>query len=144
TASFPSRAEAILQAPFPAAWTKRAGIVRHGFTHFELEIEVWTAEAGEPVALFFHPPLEGGSKCSSSGSEENISGRGNGRRKDPSPNFSAAARRKNSASPSRGEAISQLREAQWILTEKLKDAALPTVMRKIIAHGLDDGGPLFA
>ena len=26
-----------------ATWTKRAGIVRHGFTHFELEIEVYVA-----------------------------------------------------------------------------------------------------
>jgi A/G-specific adenine glycosylase len=33
------------QAPFKAAWKKRMGIVRHGFTHFELEIEVYVAEA---------------------------------------------------------------------------------------------------
>ena len=41
TEAFPSRAEALLQAPFRGEWTKRAGIVRHGFTHFELEIEVY-------------------------------------------------------------------------------------------------------
>jgi A/G-specific adenine glycosylase len=41
---FPSAKEALLQAPFRAAWKKRAGIVRHGFTHFELEIEVYAAE----------------------------------------------------------------------------------------------------
>jgi A/G-specific adenine glycosylase len=40
---FPSAKEALLQAPFRAAWKKRAGIVRHGFTHFELEIEVYEA-----------------------------------------------------------------------------------------------------
>jgi len=40
---FPSKAEALAQAPFPADWRKRVGIVRHGFTHFELEIEVYTA-----------------------------------------------------------------------------------------------------
>jgi len=41
---FPSTKEALVQAPFRAAWKKRAGIVRHGFTHFELEIEVYVAE----------------------------------------------------------------------------------------------------
>ncbi len=41
---FPSRDEAIRQAPFQAEWKKRIGIVRHGFTHFELEIEVYVTE----------------------------------------------------------------------------------------------------
>ncbi len=41
---FPSKAEAMRQAPFSADWKKRAGIVEHGFTHFQLEIEVYTAE----------------------------------------------------------------------------------------------------
>ena len=41
---FPSKTEALKQAPFKAAWKKRPGIVRHGFTHFELEIEVYEAE----------------------------------------------------------------------------------------------------
>jgi hypothetical protein len=31
----------------------------------------------------------------------------------------------------------------WVKSSNLPNAALPTVMRKIIAHGLDDGGPLF-
>src|SRR5471032_2039711 len=43
-AEFPSPAAALKQAPFAAAWKKRPGIVRHGFTHFELEIEVYVAE----------------------------------------------------------------------------------------------------
>ena len=41
---FPSTKEALLQAPFPASWKKRGGIVRHGFTHFELELEVYVAD----------------------------------------------------------------------------------------------------
>jgi A/G-specific adenine glycosylase len=41
---FPNAAEAILQAPFRAEWKRRAGFVKHGFTHFELEIEVYRAE----------------------------------------------------------------------------------------------------
>ncbi len=41
---FPSKAEAMTQAPFKAEWKKRLSIVRHGFTHFELEIEVYVAE----------------------------------------------------------------------------------------------------
>ena len=44
TEAFPSKAEALKQAPFKADWKKRTGIVRHGFTHFELEIEVYEAE----------------------------------------------------------------------------------------------------
>ncbi len=41
--TFPTLAEALRHAPFPAGWEKRLGIVRHGFTHFELEIEVYAA-----------------------------------------------------------------------------------------------------
>jgi hypothetical protein len=32
---------------------------------------------------------------------------------------------------------------RWVQGEKLRDVALPTVMRKIVEHGLDEGGPLF-
>lgn len=85
SADFPSRALALKQAPFAANWTKRAGIVRHGFTHFELEVQVYAAfVAARPKA-----------------------------------------------------------EGRWIARDKLADTALPTVMRKIVAHGLDEGGPLF-
>src|SRR6185437_15423577 len=42
-ADFPAKAAAMKQAPFEAAWRKRGGFVRHGFTHFELEIEVYAA-----------------------------------------------------------------------------------------------------
>jgi A/G-specific adenine glycosylase len=41
TENFLSKKEALSQAPFPAEWKKLSGIVRHGFTHFELEIEVY-------------------------------------------------------------------------------------------------------
>jgi A/G-specific adenine glycosylase len=49
--AFPSAKEALLQSPFRASWTKRAGIVRHGFTHFELEIEVHVAEVTKRPAV---------------------------------------------------------------------------------------------
>jgi A/G-specific adenine glycosylase len=84
---FPSTAEARAFAPFAAGWRKRAGLVRHGFTHFELEVEVYFAD------LPRRPAKPGG---------------------------------------------------QWIFAEKLGEVALPTVMRKIVEHGLDAGGPLFA
>jgi A/G-specific adenine glycosylase len=42
--NFPSPAKALKQAPFEAQWKRRPGIVRHGFTHFELETEVYVAE----------------------------------------------------------------------------------------------------
>ncbi len=84
TDRFPSAKEALLQAPFRAAWKKRAGIVRHGFTHFELEIEVYvTVIAKRPRTKGF-----------------------------------------------------------WIAPEQLAHAALPTVMRKIVAHAMDEGWPL--
>jgi A/G-specific adenine glycosylase len=38
---FPSTKEALAQAPFRATWKKLPGVVRHTFTHFELEIEVY-------------------------------------------------------------------------------------------------------
>jgi A/G-specific adenine glycosylase len=83
---FPSGKTALSQAPFVAAWRKRAGIVRHGFTHFELEIEVYASTVPK------RPKTKG----------------------------------------------------NWIAAEKLGEVALPTVMRKIVEHGLDNGGPLFA
>jgi A/G-specific adenine glycosylase len=43
SATFPLADEAIAQAPFRASWQRRRGWVKHGFTHFELEIEVWLA-----------------------------------------------------------------------------------------------------
>jgi A/G-specific adenine glycosylase len=46
SAEFPSTQEALLQAPFVADWKKRPGIVHHGFTHFELEIEVYVTDSG--------------------------------------------------------------------------------------------------
>ena len=47
TEKFPSTKEAIKQAPFVAEWKKRSGIVRHTFTHFELEIEVYVAQTAK-------------------------------------------------------------------------------------------------
>jgi A/G-specific adenine glycosylase len=86
TEDFPSKAVVLKQAPFAADWKKRAGIVRHGFTHFELEIEVYAATVSE---------------CPKTAGE-------------------------------------------WVARDRLRDVALPTVMRKIVEHGLDEGGPLFA
>jgi A/G-specific adenine glycosylase len=83
---FPSPATALSQAPFEAKWKKRPGIVRHGFTHFELEIEVYVADIAR------RPSFKG----------------------------------------------------SWVPAEKLGEVALPTVMRKIVEHGLDQGGPLFS
>lgn len=92
---FPSKAEALKQAPFEGGWVKRAGMVRHGFTHFELEVEVYFVQLQKRTTL-------------------------DGR-----------------VRPGHGEVF-------WVPREKLRDVALPTVMRKIVEHGLDEGGPLFA
>ncbi len=98
---FPSKPQALKEAPFPAPWTRRFGLVRHGFTHFELEIEVYFVEVTS------HPPLEEGSNA-----RQRVRGGAEG-------------------------------EARWVARENLANVALPTVMRKIVAHGLDEGGPLF-
>jgi A/G-specific adenine glycosylase len=76
---FPSAKAAQAQAPFAANWKKRIGLVRHGFTHFELEMEVYVADVAK------RPDVPG----------------------------------------------------KWIAPDKLKDAALPTVMRKVIEHAWD-------
>jgi A/G-specific adenine glycosylase len=86
TENFPSPSKALDQAPFAAKWKKRPGIVRHGFTHFELETEVYVAQVSK------RPSFKG----------------------------------------------------DWIAAERLREVALPTVMRKIVEHGLDNGGPLFS
>ncbi len=74
-AEFPKREAALGEAPFTGIWRKQSGIVRHGFTHFELEMEVY-------VATFRARP--------------------------------------------NGEGV-------WLSAKELKTAALPTVMRKVLA-----------
>jgi A/G-specific adenine glycosylase len=85
TEDFPSPAKALKQAPFEAPWKRRPGIVRHGFTHFELETEVYVADVAK------RPKFKG----------------------------------------------------DWVPSERLSEVALPTVMRKMLEHGLADDGPLF-
>ena len=85
-ADFPAKAAAMKQAPFAADWKKRSGFVRHGFTHFELEIEVYAATVSK------RPKTSG----------------------------------------------------EWVARDRLSAVALPTVMRKLVEHGLDEGGPPLA
>lgn len=82
--TFPKPAVAIAEAPFTGDWLKKPGFVRHGFTHFELEMEVY-------VARFNRRP--------------------NG-------------------------------EGQWFSVDEQRVAALPTVMKKVIAHALDEDAQL--
>jgi len=78
--SDPSEKEARAAAPAALAWRTLPGKVRHGFTHFELELTVWAAR---------------------------------GRRAD-------------------------VEGGQWVAVDGLGDVALPTLMRKVIAHALRD------
>ena len=39
--AFPDHAAALSDAPFGGPWQRKPGLVRHGFTHFELELEVY-------------------------------------------------------------------------------------------------------
>jgi A/G-specific adenine glycosylase len=118
TAAFPSKEEAMGQAPFKAAWKKLPGIVRHGFTHFELEIEVWTTD----VKKFHAETRRRGASHAILDGDADEAGRHSLR---------------DSASPREITPI-------WVPIEKLGSVALPTVMRKIIAHAIPDEGPLFA
>ncbi|HYM17352.1 MAG TPA: A/G-specific adenine glycosylase [Micropepsaceae bacterium] len=79
-AEFPTAAVAKRAAPFSGEWRKKLGIVRHGFTHFELELEVYVAHLDK------RPKGEG----------------------------------------------------RWLTPDELTGAALPTVMRKVIAHALGE------
>jgi A/G-specific adenine glycosylase len=107
---FPSAKDALSQAPFRAAWKKLPGLVRHTFTHFELEIEVWAAEVGNKSKLSW-PANAGHPGDIDFLKKEKLDGRGR---------------------PGHDE----LKE-QWVPAAKLKDAALPTVMRKIVAYAFD-------
>jgi len=85
--AFPASAAKL--APVKASFRKLPGLVHHGFTHFELELEVYRAEGIAPKAA-------------------------------------PAA-------------------TEWAPLDDLKRFALPTVMKKVIAHALADrdAGPLF-
>jgi A/G-specific adenine glycosylase len=85
-AKFPASKTALSEAPFTGAWRKQPGLVRHGFTHFELEMEVYVAQ---------------------------FRSRPNG-------------------------------EGLWLTPKERDTAALPTVMRKVIAHALDAAAALIA
>ena len=74
--------DAEAQAPLAAEWKKLPGMVEHTFTHFHLELEVWTSEAISDGVL-----------------------RDDG-------------------------------DYRWSMREDLDGEALPTVMRKVVAHVL--------
>ncbi|MBT5416015.1 MAG: A/G-specific adenine glycosylase [Rhodospirillaceae bacterium] len=76
----PDEAEAVVAAPVAAEWRRLPGLARHGFTHFEIEFEVWTARIKGVGA----PETEG----------------------------------------------------LWWPVERLAEQALPTAMKKIVAHVL--------
>jgi len=129
TETLPSRDEALAQAPFRAKWKKLPGLVRHGFTHFELEIEVWGAE------VHSHPVIPAQRRAAS---------RRAGTHGEASAGVDVGP---GSARPSQGSGrlpgMTQEGEARWIAVSDLHAVALPTVMRKIIAHAVTDEGPLF-
>ncbi len=119
TEDFPSKAEAMKQAPFQAKWKKRLDIVRHGFTHFELEIEVYEADVSvRPQHILICHPRPGAAKRSE-GKGTQVS----------KPERSSAP-----GSPSLGvlaHALPGMTDVFWV--ENLGTVALPTVMRKIVA-----------
>ena len=115
--NFPSGAKALKQAPFEAAWKKRPGIVRHGFTHFELETEVYVADVTQ------HPPLSWPANAG-----------------HPVGSKKRSDRKKLDGPDKPGH---DRLEVRWVPRNDLHKVELPTVMRKIVEHALDDGGPLF-
>jgi A/G-specific adenine glycosylase len=143
TAKFPKGEAALAQAPFAAEWKKLPGVVRHGFTHFELEVEVWSTELPR-----CHPRPERAAR------------RGRGPRssrltaaEEIAPNLTSGfSDAQPPGSPSLGLLSSFAADPAspgmtgrfWVPIDRLADVALPTVMRKIIMHALADEGPLFA
>jgi A/G-specific adenine glycosylase len=124
---FPSAEEALAQAPFRAKWRKLPGLVRHGFTHFELAIKVWTAEiSSRPKRIHL---------CHSRPSDaKQREGKGTQGSKPSlvSPPGSPSLGALTSASPGMTDMV-------W--TTDLSNVALPTVMRKILAHAFDGERP---
>jgi A/G-specific adenine glycosylase len=132
---FPSTEEALGAAPFRAKWKKCPGMVRHTFTHFELEVEVYLSchprRASRGCAMRGQGD-PGGRTNSVPGIEEDFGSR------DCLRDYAASTTWVPLTSP----AFALLRRASpgmtemWMAQDDLKTAALPTVMRKIIAHAL--------
>jgi A/G-specific adenine glycosylase len=150
---FPSREKALAQAPFHAAWKKLPGVVRHGFTHFELEVEVWVAEVKARPNFNSHPRPTSRSEATA--------GRGRGPRSSilvDAGDFalSPSDETTNARPPGCSHAVAThslgaktraspgMTNIVWVGVDDLHAVALPTVMRKIIAHAITDEGPLFA
>ena len=129
TEDFPSPAKALKQAPFEAKWKRRPGIVRHGFTHFELEIEVYVAVVAKRLNPICHPRPSAAKAA-----------RGEG---DPGGKQKSGGNRLGSLPSARAIARPSPGMTMWISPNKLGEVALPTVMRKMLEHGLADDGPLF-
>ena len=145
--NFPKRTEALKQAPFEAEWKKLPGIVRHGFTHFELEIEVW--EAAVDGDCHSRPSRAARGEGKGTQVEEAVrtpKGKqihAETRRRGGKLGMNGAASTPGSPSLGAAGASPGMTEVFWVAPEKLGSVALPTVMRKIIAHALTDEGPLF-
>ncbi len=138
TERFPSAKEAMLQVPFAADWRKLSGIVRHGFTHFELEVEVYVANVDKRPRTIraCHPrPSDGRERQPKDALRGEKDQGGALSRKQDRPGSLSLARAYGPPSSN------VMPEMLW--TTDLDNAALPTVMRKIVFHALDDGGPLF-
>ncbi len=81
--------EALAAAPVATRWRSLPGVVRHGFTHFELELRVLAGRLGETAA--------------------------------------------------RPQGVDEGHGPRWCRLDRLSDYALPTVMRKVVAHALANG-----
>ena len=81
--------EARASAPVKARWRALPGVVRHGFTHFELELKVLAGRLGETAA--------------------------------------------------QPHGMDEGQGPRWCRLDRLSDYALPTVMKKVIAHALANG-----
>jgi A/G-specific adenine glycosylase len=130
TEDFPLKAEALKQAPFKADWKKRIGVVRHGFTHFELEIEVYVAnvETRPKYIHTCHPRPSDAKRSEGKGTQVSKSAR----TQPPGSSYAAATKSLGLLAQS----SPGMTGVFWVEEWKLNDAALPTVMRKIVMHGL--------
>lgn len=139
TGEFPSRRDAVAQAPFSADWRKRTGLVRHGFTHFELEIEVYVVEVGEASSPLRPSPL---ADAHVAGHLPRTRGRNSlhvlDRLSSPASGGGAGTGVKPVTAEGEAYFANLTQEARWVPIAELGDAALPTVMRKILAHGLSE------
>ncbi|HUC60803.1 MAG TPA: A/G-specific adenine glycosylase [Alphaproteobacteria bacterium] len=119
------RAAALEAAPVRARWRALPGVVRHTFTHFELELTVLAAR------------LERDDFGQEKMDQHNIGQHGIGR---DSIGQHGIGQHSIGETTGRPLGVNEGQGPRWCRLDRLSDYALPSVMRKVVEHALANGG----